>query len=53
MSGTVEIRMTQRGFEVVSATGTTSFKELDEAVHFARTRLQRAHDIREMSARIG
>jgi hypothetical protein len=53
MSGTVEIKMTQRGFEVVSPAGTAIFKQLDEAVHFARARLQRAYDIREMSARIG
>ena len=51
MSGNVEIKMTQRGFEVVSATG--RFSELDEAVRFARGHLQRAHDIRELSARVG
>jgi hypothetical protein len=53
MSGNVEIKMTQRGYEVVSARGTTTFSELDEAVQFARVHLQRAHDIRELSARVG
>jgi hypothetical protein len=53
MSGTVQIRMTQRGFEVVSAAGSTTFAELDDAVRFAQARLQRAQDIRELSARIG
>ena len=53
MSGTIEIKMTQRGFEVVTGNGTTTCKDLDEAVHFARTQLQRAHDIRELSTRIG
>jgi hypothetical protein len=53
MSGTVEIKMTQRGFEVVSATGRTTFKDLDEAVQYVRGHLQRAHDIRDLSARIG
>jgi hypothetical protein len=53
MSGTVEIRMTQRGFDVISATGTTSFADLEQAVRYARDRLQRARDVRELSARIG
>jgi hypothetical protein len=53
MSGTVEITMTQRGFQVSSPAGTATFKNLEEAVEFARARLQRAHDIREISARIG
>ena len=45
--------MTQRGFEVVSAKGRTTFKNLDEAVQFARGHLQRARDVRDLSARIG
>jgi hypothetical protein len=53
MSGNVEIKMTQRGFEVVSARGTTTFRDLDDAVQFARGHLQRAHYIRELSARVG
>lgn len=53
MSGTVEIKMTQRGFEVVSARGTMTFTELEEAVQFARGHLERAHHIRELSARVG
>ncbi len=52
MPKTIEIRMTPRGFDVTAGESTATFKHLDEAVGFARARLELAQEIREMSARI-
>lgn len=53
MPKTIEIKMTPRGFDVTTGGQTATFKQLDDAVAFARDRFARAQAIREMSARIG
>lgn len=53
MPKTIEIKMTQSGFDVVTGGRTASFKRLEDAVGFARCHLERAQEIRELSARIG
>jgi hypothetical protein len=52
MPKTIEIRMTPSGFDVTTGGRTATFKQLDEAVGFARARLARAEEIRELSTRI-
>lgn len=53
MPRTIEISMTPRGFDVTTGGRTASFKDLQQAVEFARSRLARAEEIRDLSARIG
>lgn len=53
MPKTIEITMTPAGYEVTTGGRTASFRDLQQAVEFARTRLARAEEIRELSARIG
>jgi hypothetical protein len=52
MPKTVEIRMTPGGFEVTTGGRTASFRELRDAVDFARARFERAQEIRDLAARI-
>lgn len=52
MSPTIEIKMTGSGFEVTTGGRTTTFKLLDDAVGFARSRFAHAQNLRELSARI-
>lgn len=52
MPKTIEITMTASGFEVVTGGRTEAFRSLDAAVGFARERLERAEQIRDMKMRI-
>ena len=52
MPRTIEITMTQAGFEVLTGGRTATFQRLEEAVGFAREHLARAEHIREMKTRI-
>jgi hypothetical protein len=51
MSPTIEITMTGRGFIVNLANRTERFAHLEDALDFARQRLQHAQDLRDLSAR--
>lgn len=53
MPRTIEITMTQAGFEVLTGDRVATFRRLEEAVGFAHAHLARAERIREMKARIG
>jgi hypothetical protein len=53
MPKTIEITMTPQGFDVTTGGRTSSFRDLQQAVDYARTRLARAEEIRELSTRIG
>jgi hypothetical protein len=53
MPRTIEITMTQSGFEVLAGDRVASFRRLEDAVGFAREHLARAEHIRELKARIG
>ncbi|HZC72661.1 MAG TPA: hypothetical protein VE442_18330 [Jatrophihabitans sp.] len=52
MTNTVEITMTQRGYEVTAAGRTADFRRLEDAVGFARQRMERAQALRELKTRI-
>ena len=52
MPKTLEITMTQLGFEVTAGGRTSTFRSLDDAVRFARTHLARAEEIRDLKSRI-
>lgn len=53
MPKTIEITMTPSGYDVTAGGRTATFKRLEEAVGYARERLARAEEIRELSCRIG
>ena len=52
MPRTIEITMTQTGFEVLTGGRVATFRLLEEAVGFARDHLARVEHIREMKSRI-
>jgi len=52
MPKTLEIRMTQIGYEVSAGGRTSTFRSLDDAVRFARNHLERAEEIRDLKCRI-
>lgn len=51
MPKTIEITMTQLGFEVAIGRRRATFRSLEDAVVFARTYLARAEEIRDTQAR--
>ena len=51
MSGTIQITIIGRGFTVNVGTRTERFAHIDDAVRFARERLEHARDLRDLSAR--
>ncbi|HEY7050403.1 MAG TPA: hypothetical protein VH373_24525 [Jatrophihabitantaceae bacterium] len=52
MSRTIEIKLTDRGYEVTAGGETTTFQRFDEAATFAGSRFARLQEIQAMSARI-
>lgn len=51
MPTTVEITMTGQGFEVTTGGQSARFPTIDDAWEFARQRLRRAQELRELAAR--
>ena len=51
MPKTIEITLTQLGFEVHIGRRRATFHSLEDAVHFARAHLARAEEIRDTQTR--